>query len=144
MLRNSQWFVLMVSCFLLGCGGGETGGPQLPEGPKGSAKATVVYDGKPITTGTLILDSQSGYIASGVPGPDGTFELKGPKGAEVPTGKYLVGITPPPAPVPAPGATEMPGPPTIEGVPEKFYNGATSGVTVEIKEGSQQLEIVLE
>jgi hypothetical protein len=37
----------------------------------------------------------------------------------------------------------MPGPPKIEGLPEKFYNPASSGVVVEIKPGVQELDIIL-
>jgi hypothetical protein len=140
-----RWVALTAGvafCFMLGCGGSSSG-PKLPEGPKGSAKASVVHDGKPVTTGTLVLDSGKGYTASSPAGADGKFELKGPGGADIPVGTYKVGITPPPAPPPPAGATEMPGPPKIEGLPEKFYNPASSGVEVEIKTGKQDLEIIL-
>ena len=129
-------------CFLVGCG--SSAGPKLPEGPTGSAKAKVSYQGKAITTGTLSLDSGKGFVASAPASPDGTFALKGPTGEQVPAGSYKVGITPPPNPPPAAGATSMPPPPKIEGLPEKFYNSGTSGVTVEIKAGSQDLDIKLE
>ena len=132
----------MALCSLIGCGGGATA-PKLPDGPKGSAKATVMHDGKPIKVGILVLDSGKGFIVSAPASADGTFALKGPTGAEVPAGTYKVGITPPPVAAPAAGATEMPGPPKIEGVPEKFYNSESSGVSVEIKAGSQNLEIIL-
>jgi hypothetical protein len=140
--RTVGLFAGMLICSILGCGGGAAG-PKIPEGPKGTAKATVTYDGKKITTGILSLDSGKGYVASAPASPDGTFQLKGPNGAEVPAGTYKVGITPPPAPTPKPGSTEMPGPAKIEGLPEKFYNAASSGVVVEIKAGKQDLEIVL-
>jgi hypothetical protein len=124
-----------------GCGGAK--GPKLPDGPKGTAKAKVSYDGKPITVGTLMLDSGKGYIAGAPASSDGTFVLKGPTGADIPAGTYKVGITPPPSPPPAAGSTEMPGPPKIEGLPEKFYNAQSSGVEVEIKAGKQDLDIIL-
>jgi hypothetical protein len=126
---------------ILGCGG--VSGPKAPEGPKGSAKATVVYDGKPIKVGTLVLDSGKGYMASAPASADGKFALKGPNGAEVPAGAYKVGITPPPAPIPALGASSMSPPAKIDGLPEKFYDPSSSGVSVEIKPGKQDLEIVL-
>src|ERR1700712_1561147 len=108
-------------CLTIGCSKGPTG-PKAPEGPKASAIAKVICDGKPVTVGILCLDSGKGYIASASAGKDGRFELKGANGAEIPAGSYKVGITPPPVPPPAPNATQMPGPPAIEGVPEKFYN----------------------
>src|SRR5262245_59151744 len=118
--------------------------PPPPPGPKGSVTGTVKFDGKPITAGTLLLDSGKGYIAGAVIKPDGTFELKGTDGNAVPAGKYNVAVTPPPAAPPAAGATKMPEPAKIEGVPEKFYNPLTSGVTVEVKEGIQTMDIVLQ
>jgi hypothetical protein len=60
---------------ILGCGSGDTP-PQLPEGPKGSAKAKVSYEGKSISVGTLVLDSGQGYMASAPASADGTFTLK--------------------------------------------------------------------
>jgi hypothetical protein len=131
----------MTVSWIAGCGGDT--GPKLPDGPKGSAKAKVTCEGKQITVGTLLLDSGKGFTASAPAGKDGTFELKGPTGAQIPAGKYKVAITPPPAPAPAPGVVEMPAPQKIEGVAEKFYNAATSGVEVEIKAGSQDIEIIL-
>lgn len=128
--------------FTLGCGGGASG-PKLPEGPKGTAKAKVSYDGKPITVGTLMLDSGKGYMAAAPVSSDGTFALKGPSGGEIPVGTYKVGITPPPAPAPPAGSTQMAPPPSIEGLPEKFYNPQSSGVEVEIKAGKQDVEIIL-
>jgi hypothetical protein len=133
--------VAITFCAVLGCGGAD--GPKLPQGPKGSAKAKVTYEGKPITTGTLQLDSGKGYVAAATASPDGTFALKGVGGADIPAGKYKVGITPPPGPAPALGASEMPPPPKIEGLPEKFYSPGSSEVEVEIKEGKQDIEIIL-
>lgn len=125
--------------WIAGCGGAS--GPKLPEGPRGSATAKVTYDGKFITVGTLVLDSGQGFIASGTPNAEGVFTLKGPKGEEIPAGTYTVGISPPPAPEPAAG--QMPEPPKIDGVPAKFYVPSTSKVTVEVKAGKQQLDIML-
>src|SRR5262245_31205165 len=118
--------------------------PPSPAGPKGTVTGTVKFDGKPITAGTLLLDSGKGYIAGALIKPDGTFELKGADGNAVPAGTYKVAVTPPPAAAPAAGATKMPEPAKIEGVPAKFYNPLTSGVTVEVKEGIQTVDIVLQ
>ena len=139
---NSMLASFLAVGLITGCG--SPSGPKPPEGPKGSAKAKVSYEGKPITKGILILDSGKGYTASAPVKPDGTFDLKGPNGADVPAGTYKVAISPPPSPPPAAGASEMSPPPTIEGLPEKFYGTDTSGVTVEIKPGKQDLDIVLQ
>lgn len=145
MLKSvSQLAILTLACLsftLIGCGG--SSGPKPPAGPKGTVMAKVTCDGKPVTTGTLLLQSDSGFAASANAGPDGLFELKGPFGAELPVGKYKVSISPGSAPAPPIGATEMPKPPTIDGVPSKFYNPVTSKVVVEVKEGAQELTIDL-
>jgi hypothetical protein len=125
----------------IGCSGGNNG-PPAPAGPKGVVKAKVTCEGKPVTKGTLMLDSGKGFIASGKAGADGTFELKGPQGEEIPVGKYKVSIVPESTP-PAAGATAMPGPPKLEGVPDKFYSPVTSGVEVDIATGKQDLTIDL-
>jgi hypothetical protein len=137
-----QSLVAMALASALGCATDTR--PPSPPGPKGTVKGTVKYDGKLITTGTLLLDSGKGYIAGAVIKPDGSFELQGADGNAVPAGKYNVAVTPPPAAPPAAGATKMPEAARIEGVPEKFYNPQSSSVTVEIKEGEQTLDIVLQ
>ena len=134
-------FCTLLTLVLVGCGGG--GGPPAPTGPKGSVKGKVTYSGKPVTTGTLVVDNEKGFIASSPLGKDGTFELKGPQGASLPAGTYKVGVTPPPNTAP-PAAGQMPASPKIEGLPEKFYTPGGSGVTIEVKAGVQSLDIVLE
>lgn len=131
-------FGLWLTC-IAGCGGAS--GPKLPEGPRGSATAKVTYDGKFITVGTLVLDSGQGFIASGTANADGVFTLKGPQGDQIPAGSYKVGISPPASPEPPAG--QMPLPPAIEGLPAKFYAPSSSGVSVEVKAGKQELDIML-
>ena len=133
--------VVGVAISVIGCGGGSSG-PPAPTGPKGAVKAKVTCDGKPVTSGTLMLDNGKGFVASAKAASDGTFELKGPQGGEIPVGSYKVAISPDTV-APKPGATEMPGPPKLEGVPDKFYNVGTSGVAVEIKAGKQDVTIEL-
>jgi hypothetical protein len=140
--RLLQPLLAVVLASALGCA--KDAPPPSPAGPKGTVTGTVKFDGKLITAGTLLLDSGKGYIAGAVIKADGTFELKGADGNSVPAGTYKVSVTPPPAAPPAAGATKMPEPAKIDGVPEKFYNPLTSGVTVEVKEGIQTMEIVLQ
>lgn len=139
--KPASLVVAMLVISLVGCGGSSSG-PPAPAGPKGTAKAKVTHDGKPVTKGILLLDNGNGFVASSKASPDGTFDLKGPQGNEIPAGVYKVAISPESTP-PAPGATEMPGPPKLEGVPEKFYSVGTSNVSVEIKTGAQDLTIEL-
>ncbi len=140
--KMSALMVALATVSMLGCGGGGASGPAAPKGPKGSAKVKVTHAGKPVTEGILMLDNGNGSVISGKAGADGSFTMNGPQGDSVPVGTYKVSISPETKP-PAPGATTMPGPPKIEGVPEKFYSAGTSGVTVEVKEGKQDLTIEL-
>jgi hypothetical protein len=125
---------------LLGCGASSTG-PGLPAGPVATVKGTLQYQGKPITQGLLQLESGNGYTVSSVVGTDGSFELQGPHGKTIPAGAYQVGVSPP-RPEVKPGDLNSPVV-KIEGLPEKFYSPRSSGVTVEIREGAQDLRIEL-
>jgi hypothetical protein len=141
---SRRWllYLVFVLPFGSGCYGPRDTPPPVPKGPKGSATGKVSYEGKPITAGTIMLDSGKGDIVAAPIKSDGTFELKGSHGAEFPAGEYKVSVQPPEV-TPDPKAKEMAKPPEIPGVPSKFYNPGTSGVTVVIKEGKQNLDIVL-
>lgn len=129
------------ACLVLsGCGSSD-GLPE-PAGPKASVKGKLTYAGKPVTTGTLLLDSGKGFAVAAPVNPDGTFELKGTKGTEFPAGTYTVGISPP-NPTTTPVAGGMAPRPIIEGIPVKFYTASTSGVKVEVAAGKQDLNIDL-
>jgi len=133
---------LTVAFLMVGCAPADKG-PAEPAGAKATVTGKISHNGAALTKGTLNLDSGKGYMLGAKINPDGTFELMGPNGKDVIAGSYKVGVSPPPNPAPAPGAKEMPPRPSIEGVPEKFYNPNTSGVTVEIKEGKQEIAIDL-
>lgn len=147
MLRANQLLVCALSLVLtgiVGCGPASNG-PTLPTGPKATVKGKVTHDGKPVTSGNLALDSGKGFALGAKINADGTFELIGQDGKDVPAGKYKVAVSPPPAAVaPVSGtATKMPEAPKIEGLPEKFYDTGTSGVEVEIGAGAQDITIDL-
>lgn len=134
--------LLVATVAITGCGGEGANGPPAPTGPTGTVKGKLTCNGKPVTTGILSLDNGQGFSVGAPVKPDGSFELLGPTGSAVPAGTYKVGVTPPPV-VSPPGAATMPPPPSIEGVDPKFYAPGTSGVTVEIKSGAQDITIDL-
>ena len=133
-------FVGIGICAWFGCGGGSDG-PPLPAGPVATVKGTLTCQGKPVTSGVLQLEAGQGYLVSSVVGSGGAFELQGPRGASIPVGKYKVWVTPP-RPEVKPGDLNSPVV-KIEGVPAKFYSPKTSGVSVEINAGPQDLTIEL-
>ncbi len=133
--------------FLLGCN--PSTGPQIPAGPLATVTGTVEYDGHPITEGMLNLDSGKGFMLSGRISTDGKFELASPWGKKLPAGTYTVAVLPlPPDPGAAPTPEKM-----FEArqktkgkdakLPQKYTRNATSGVTVQINEGPQEIEIKL-
>ena len=67
----------------------------------------MTHNGTPLTKGTITFDSEKGFFATGTVNADGTFELQGPNGPNIPAGTYKVGVSPPPTPPPAAGATEI-------------------------------------
>ena len=147
MLRANQLLVCTLSLMvagLFGCGPASNG-PTLPTGPKATVKGKVTHEGKPVTSGNLALDSGKGFALGAKINADGTFELIGQDGKDVPAGKYKVAVSPPtaaPAQFTGPDA-KMPEAPKIEGVPAKFYETSTSGVEIEIGAGAQDITIDL-
>jgi len=142
---HSSMLCVLVLFTAIGCGG--SSGPPVPAGPKGTATGTITHGGAPVTQGTLHLDAGQGYMVTSVIGPDGSFELTSLHGKSVPVGKYKVAVIPPVdsnAPVTPEKMAEMrKGAKSKDGVPEKFTRHSSSGVTVEIKEGAQVLDIEL-
>jgi hypothetical protein len=140
--NRCRWLVVnsIILCSLMGCRGGSSG-PPAPEGPMGTASGVVQFEGKPITEGMLVLDSGNGYLVSSPLGPDGKFQLRGPHGVNIPVRKYKVGVSPQSVDIKV--GDIMAAPPVIKGLPNRFYSPFTSGVTVEILEGSQELKLDL-
>jgi len=103
----------------------------------GTVEGKVLLNDAPYTNAKVIfLDAKTGSAGSADIQPDGTFRMQAP----LKVGKYTVFLTP------KPGApTEAKEQPTVidKSVPEKYWNEATSGISVEITEGQNKVTVPL-
>ena len=140
----------LFSLFSIGCGG--SGGGY--SGPWGQGDGVVRLDGKPLTEeATVTFLAAEGYSATGRVDGEGNFRLKYNGSNDLPVGKYNVAVMPS-APVevenadPASffnddGSTKI-----IErkasAIPEKYHQPGSSGISITIVEGSNELKIDLD
>lgn len=97
----------------------------------------VVYQNKPVTSGTVNFLAKSGDAAQATLGADGTFKLAD----MIPTGSYSVFVAPEPPTPPAPGTRPTPRPPFL--APKRALDPVTSGVQVTLQGGKNDLSIEL-
>ena len=115
--RNGIGYFAVMACsaWLLGCGPGEP--------PTGSVAGKVTFGGKPLTSGVVTLINETTGVGASV-------ELDSSGSYSIPpirTGTYQAAIhsTPPP-----PGGRLV-----RLGIPEKYQDISTSGLTVTVEEG---------
>jgi len=121
-----SFLVLRLGCcslalLFLGCGGDQ------PETVPVTGK--VLLDGQPLTKGTVITTPDAGKGATGAIQPDGTFELStygDEDGALVGTHRAAVVAREPST------ATGPEAPPGKLLLPQKYTDGMTSGLTIEV------------
>jgi outer membrane biosynthesis protein TonB len=102
-----------------------------PPRKKGAAKppasgtarlsGTVTFKGKPLAAGMVVLAAADGTAYSAVTATDGTYRLADP----IPPGSYRVAVR-------------------SVGVPAKYGDPATSGLTVELKKGNNTADLALQ
>jgi len=131
-MRNAKFTAIATAfCLLplthLGCGGG---GKDI--GPTGTVEGTVTLGGKPLTKGSIVFyDKGTGNSGGADLEADGKFKFTTP----IPVGTYAVSFP----------AAAMSAPPPDDpeadklanqgsGVPVKYQDGNTSGITAEVKE----------
>jgi hypothetical protein len=109
---------------LAGCGLGST---------TGDLSGSVSYQGEPVRSGTVVFLSADGVKQYAKITPEGTYRI-----AEIPTGTVLIAVIPHQRnPFPS-GKTEKPAP-----LPERYTDPKTSGITHDVRAGSQQFDIDL-
>lgn len=126
---SGAWPALcLLSCFLLGCGGGG-GGREI--GPTGEVEGTVTLEGEPLTVGSIAFyQSSTGNSGGAELGPGGKFKFDTP----TPVGSYLVAFQPPAPPQPDDKESGMLA--SVESdIHMGYQTGETSKLTAEIKEG---------
>ena len=122
---RAGWLVAAV--LAAGCGAAEK--------PTGVVAGTVTVKGTPVHTGSLNLLSKTGAAAQARIDDGGAFKV----GGELEAGEYRAYVSPPVPEPQAPG-TRVTAPKKFE-VPAKFQDPATSGVTVTVKTGTNDLTV---
>ena len=141
----------VAGCFLalgtLGCGEDTS----RIEGPTGAVQGKLEYQGEPVPEGTRItfFNAGSGVAASGVADATGHYSLKAEEGDQIPVGSYVVTVA-----APSPTANMTPEeameasiageiPQESSALPAKFQNSSTSGISRDVKEGPNTIDIEL-
>jgi hypothetical protein len=145
--QSPIWAASALGLLLIaGCGGSDR------DEVLGSPHGKVTFNGGPLPKGSVLVieSTEIGVSRTASIAEDGTYDLSD---TPLPVGTYKVAITPPPtAGVDASsadydkmmsGGGAKPANPNATGfpVPEKFRSTTTSDKTVEVKEGSQELNI---
>jgi len=118
-----------------GCGGGD----ELQKYP---VKGTVTYKGQPVLEGNVSFRNED-HGSGGVIGADGTFEVEG----GLPAGKYNVYISPPDimeAPTFGRDGKAPPKPKPYPNIPQKYRLPATSDLTADVKEGTNDVKLEMQ
>ncbi len=140
---------LAVSAAILGFTFGCTGDDGSYQGATGTVSGVVKIDGKPLTEkATVTFITKEGFVATGQTDGSGKFTLKYKQSSEIPVGKYAVAV------MPAAGAAssdpkdfmdEESGETKVAEakttIPKKVQSPGGSGITKEIKEGEQTIDI---
>jgi len=130
--HRRRWFSLALTCLVLaGCGGSGDATPS------GTLTGKVTLNGQPFSEGQVSVYSPERGIGASAPlDAQGQFTI----GERLPAGTYGVAVVPPPEPPPQ-DENPASAPPVTSNIPQKYRDHQTSGITVEIKEGKNELEI---
>lgn len=128
-----------------GCGGSS----GLPEGPRGTVQGTVTYNGEPVPEGSSVtfIHSETSLPASGTTSANGEYTLRMKGQKQILAGQYSVAVAPPKSEQSPEEAMEaqMQGESTQEDspFPAKYASPATSELTTEVTEGSNDIPLKL-
>jgi hypothetical protein len=131
--RRLSWifvFGCLVTVQFVGCGGST---------PTGTVKGKVLLDGQPYSEAAVAFISlDTGQAGVAQVNPDATFQLTTP----LPVGSYRVYLEPPDADAQA--TAEQPKPVAMDKtVPEKYWNEASTDITIDITEGENDVTVEL-
>ncbi len=108
--------------------------------PTGKVKGKVLLDDAPYADAAVVfLSPTTGQAASADIGPDGTFQMKEP----MQVGTYTVYLAPKSESAGA-GAEEPTAVSVDQAVPDKYWNEASSDISIEIEEGENNVTVPLE
>lgn len=130
MIRTLGGLCVLILCCTLGCGGSTS-----------SVSGRVTLDGRPLTKGTITFSPTGNAPAAiGQISSSGTYRLFVGTSSSVPPGQYQVTIVA--TELVEPTATD-PSPLPTPLTPEKYNNPATSGLSAEVKAGSNSFDFKL-
>lgn len=138
---------------MAGCSGGGTSGPGAGKA-RGTVSGTIKHKGEAIAENTVVTFlGGDGVVATGMTDGTGHYTLKFEKSASIPIGSYKISFTPynPGDSGSADPAqffdqkTGMTKPPAVvkPKFDSKYTNPSTSGVTREVNEGNNEINIDL-
>lgn len=139
--------LLFLVTVVTGCSGGGYSGPT------GTVSGTANLAGKPVPAGCRVsFVSDEGFTATGEIDGSGKYTLSNVGNTAIPAATYKVTVAPPPErelseaeyeEAMAKGTIGTSGP-AAEVIPAKYQNLATSGLSFEVKAGSNTIDIQLE
>lgn len=131
--RHGLWLLGLAACW--GC----SRGGELPTAP---VTGKVTYKGKPVPSGTVMFVPEKGPAATGEIAKDGTYTLSTySKNDGAVLGKHKIAITALADMGDRLPEEQSPLPPPL--IPDKYLNQDTSGLTAEIKEGPNTVDLDL-
>jgi hypothetical protein len=103
----------------------------------------VTLDDKPVTGAMVLFENKEQGVAIQAPlDGDGRYQVKTYEGEGLPLGSYKVAVTPgrimqPGEELPLAGKANYPPPPPPAEIPERYRSVATSGLTIEVRQGDK-------
>ncbi len=158
----SRLFWLIGAIFLGWFGG--CGGSDGIDGPAGTVRGSLTYEGRPLAEGFTIVFEQDGgqaFMSTGRTESDGKYVMKTSMGDRMPAGTYKIFITPPlsesdQATPTSPDAYSKvmekkaetaPEPSAVSKgattIPDKYLKAETSNLKFEVKDGPNKIDINL-
>lgn len=119
-------------------------------GPTGTVSGKVTLDGAPVPQGCVVsFVSPAGHVGSAVVDADGKYQLGTKDNPNIPVATYNVAVSPPAQQMSqadydkymSGGAAAKTAAPSV--IPEKYTATATSGLTKEVKQGPNTINIEL-
>lgn len=147
--------ILTLAASLSGCGGGVD---DAYTGPTGTVTGTVKIDDQPVSSTCAIsfVNLEKGFTASARTDSSGNYTLKSKDSENIPVGKYSVTVSladsgaaepsPEEAMEQAMAQQESGGevaPPASGVIPAKYASPGSSGLSFEVKEGANTIDIPL-
>lgn len=142
--RRREWTAgvaglgLLLCLAIAGCGS-----RRLPVAP---VEGSVLYRGKPLTSGSVTFLSAEGPVAVGEIQQDGTFRLSTyGDGDGAPIGTHQVAVSSLREPTAQERAKAAGSEPleNLPAIPQKYFNPATSGLTAEVKSQNEPFRFEL-